>query len=98
MASCDRDWPRSRGRGLFYEAAALGQTYRKASRGIRILLVVVWRSGPLRILDLMAKNIPKVTLGSKPLKSGTDWYLVATYPGWRQEHLTGFETEADAIE
>jgi hypothetical protein len=35
----------------------------------------------------MAKNIPKVTLDPKPLKSWTDLYLVATYPGWQQEHL-----------
>jgi hypothetical protein len=46
----------------------------------------------------MAKNIPKVTLDPKPLKSGTDWYPVATYPGGQQKHITGFKTEADAIE
>ena len=85
-------------RGLFYEAVAPGKTYRQAGRGIRILLVVVCRSGPRRILDLVAKNIPKVTFDPKPLKSGTDWYLVATYSRAQQEHLTDFKTEADAIE
>lgn len=85
-------------RGLFYEAVAPGKTYRQAGRGIRILLVVVCRSGPRRILDLVAKNIPKVTFDPKPLKSGTDWYLVATYPDGQQEHITGFKIEADAIE
>jgi hypothetical protein len=85
-------------RGLFYEAVAPGKTYRQAGRGIRILLVVVCRSGPRRILDLVAKNIPKVTFDLKPLKSGTDWYLVATYPDGQQEHITGFKIEADAIE
>jgi len=85
-------------RGLFYEAVAPGKTYRQAGRGIRILLVVVCRSGPRRILDLVAKNIPKVTFDPKPLKSGTDWYLVATYPDGQREHITGFKIEADAIE
>jgi len=46
----------------------------------------------------MARNVPKVTFDPKPLKSGTDWYVVATYPSGQHEHITGFKTEADAIE
>jgi len=55
-SSCDRDWPRSPSRGLFYEAVAPGQTYRKASRGIRILLLLACRSGPWRISPWRSRN------------------------------------------
>jgi hypothetical protein len=51
-----------------------------------------------RILDLMAKDVPKVTFDPKPLKSGSGYYVVAAYPGGQQEHITGFKIEADAIE
>jgi hypothetical protein len=51
-----------------------------------------------RILDLMAKNVPKVTFDPKPLRSGTGWHVVATYPGSQQEHIPGFKTEAEAVE
>jgi hypothetical protein len=51
-----------------------------------------------RILDLMEKHVPNVTFDPKPQKSGTEWYLVATYPGGQQEHITGFKSETEAIE
>ena len=51
-----------------------------------------------RILDLMVKDVPKVTFDPKPQRSGTGWYLVATYPGSQQEHIPGFKTEAEAVE
>jgi hypothetical protein len=56
--------------------------------------------GPDRglILGLMAKNVSKVTFDPKPVKSGTGWYVVATYLGGQQEHLPGFKNEAEAIE
>jgi hypothetical protein len=46
----------------------------------------------------MVEDVPKVTFDSEPLKRGPEWYLVATYPSGQQEHITGFKTEADAIE
>ena len=46
----------------------------------------------------MAKNALKVTFNPKPLKSGTGWYVVATYSGSQQEHIPGFKTEAEAVE
>jgi len=54
-------------------------------------------TGP-RILRFMAKDVSKVTFNPKPLKSGTGWYVVATYPGGQQEHIPGFKTEAEAVE
>jgi hypothetical protein len=46
----------------------------------------------------MTKDVSKVTFDPKPLKSGTGWYVVATYPGSQQEHIPGFKTEAEAVE
>jgi hypothetical protein len=46
----------------------------------------------------MVEDVPKVTFDPKPLKRGPEWYLVATYPSGQQEHISGFKTEADAIE
>jgi hypothetical protein len=51
-----------------------------------------------RILDVMAKNVPKVTFDSEPLRVGSEWHLVATYPSGQREHVTGFKSEAEAIE
>jgi hypothetical protein len=39
-----------------------------------------------------------VTFDPKPRKIGPEWHVVATYPSGQQEHITGFETEAAAIE
>jgi hypothetical protein len=50
------------------------------------------------ILGLMAKNALRVTFDPKPQRSGTGWYVVATYPDGRQEHILGFKTEAEAVE
>ena len=50
------------------------------------------------ILTLMAKNASKVTFDPKPLKSGTGWYVVATYPSGQQEHIAGFKSESEADE
>ncbi len=46
----------------------------------------------------MAKNVPKVTFDPKPRKIGSGWRVVATYPSGQQEYITGFKTEAEAIE
>jgi hypothetical protein len=46
----------------------------------------------------MVKDVPRVTFDPKALKRGLEWYLVATYPGGQQEHITGFKTEAEAVE
>jgi hypothetical protein len=44
----------------------------------------------------MAKAVGKITFDPRPLKVGAQWQVVATYPSERQEHLTGFRSEADA--
>jgi hypothetical protein len=44
----------------------------------------------------MAKAADKITFDPRPFKVGAEWRVVATYPGERQEHLTGFRSEADA--
>jgi hypothetical protein len=46
----------------------------------------------------MAKNDPKITFEPKPLKVGPEWHVVATYPRGQKEHITGFHSEAEAIE
>jgi len=47
----------------------------------------------------MAKNVlDEVTFDPNPRKVGPGWRLVATYPSGQQEYITGFETEAAAIE
>ena len=51
-----------------------------------------------RILGLMTKDVSKVTFDLRPVRSGTGWYVVATYPGSQQEHIPGFKTEAEAVE
>ena len=51
-----------------------------------------------RILGFMAKDASKVIFDPKPLKSGTGWYVVATYRGGQQEHIPGFKTETEAVE
>jgi hypothetical protein len=33
---------------------------------------------------------------TKPLKEGSGWYIVVTYPGGMQEHIPGFQSEAEA--
>lgn len=50
------------------------------------------------ILGLMAKSVPKVTFDPKPRKVGPGWRLVATFPSGQQEYITGFKSEADAVE
>jgi hypothetical protein len=39
-----------------------------------------------------------VTFDSEPLWVGSEWHLVATYPSGQREHVTGFKSEAEAIE
>jgi hypothetical protein len=46
----------------------------------------------------MTKDVSKVTFDLRPVRSGTGWYVVATYPGSQQEHIPGFKTEAEAVE
>src|ERR1700693_5582179 len=98
MAACDRDWPRSPGRGLFVRWSHWGKLIAKPAAESEYYSSLFAGPDHGRILGLMARNVPKVTFDPKPLKSGTDWYVVATDPGGQQEHITGFKTEADAIE
>jgi oxalate decarboxylase/phosphoglucose isomerase-like protein (cupin superfamily) len=44
----------------------------------------------------MPKLADKVTFDIKPIKEGSGWYIVATYPGGMQEHIPGFKNEAEA--
>jgi hypothetical protein len=46
----------------------------------------------------MAKPTGEITLAVQPVKVGAQWHVVSTYPGGQQEHITGFETEADALD
>jgi len=46
----------------------------------------------------MAKPTGEITLAGQPAKVGAHWSVVGTYPGGQQEHITGFETEADALD
>jgi hypothetical protein len=46
----------------------------------------------------MAKPIGEITLAPQPIKVGTQWHVVGTYSGGQQEHVTGFKTEADALD
>ena len=46
----------------------------------------------------MPKSADKVAFDTKPLKEGSGWYIVVTYPGGMQEHIPGFENEAEAQE
>jgi hypothetical protein len=46
----------------------------------------------------MAKPAGEITLAPQPIKVGTRWHVVGTYPGGQQEHITGFMTEADALD
>jgi hypothetical protein len=38
------------------------------------------------------------TFDPKPLEAGTEWRIVVTYPGGKQEHIAGFRDEAEARE
>ena len=46
----------------------------------------------------MAKPTGEITLAPQPIKVGTQWHVVGTYSGGQQEHVTGFKTEADALD
>ena len=46
----------------------------------------------------MAKPTGKITLAPQPVKVGSQWHVVGTYPSGLQEHITGFKTEADALD
>ena len=46
----------------------------------------------------MAKPTGEITLAPQPIKVGTQWHVVGTSPGGQQEHVTGFNTEADALD
>jgi hypothetical protein len=37
-------------------------------------------------------------LAAQPVKVGAQWHVVGTYPNGQQEHITGFKTEADALD
>jgi hypothetical protein len=46
----------------------------------------------------MAKPTGEITLAPQPVKFGLHWHVVGTYSGGQQEHITGFKTEADALD
>jgi hypothetical protein len=46
----------------------------------------------------MTNPADKITLESRPLKVGPEWHVVATYPMGSKEHITGFRSEAEALE
>ena len=46
----------------------------------------------------MAKPTGKITFAPQPIKFGPQWHVVGTYPDGQQEHITGFKTEADALD
>jgi hypothetical protein len=46
----------------------------------------------------MAKPTGKIALTPQPVKVGSQWHVVGTYPGGQQEHIPGFKTEADALD
>jgi hypothetical protein len=46
----------------------------------------------------MAKPTGKITLAPQPIGFGPQWHVVGTYPDGQQEHITGFKTEADALD
>jgi hypothetical protein len=46
----------------------------------------------------MAKPAGKITLAPQPVKFGSQWHVVGTYPGGQEEHITGFKTEASALD
>jgi hypothetical protein len=39
-----------------------------------------------------------VEFNPTPIKVGPEWRLVATHPSGQQEHISGFHTEAEAID
>jgi hypothetical protein len=49
-------------------------------------------------MNCMPKSDPKITFEPRPLKVGTEWHVVATYPRGQKEHIAGFHSEAEAIE
>ncbi len=46
----------------------------------------------------MPKSADKITFEVRPLKVGSGWYVVVTYPGGMQEHVPGFHNETEAEE
>ncbi len=46
----------------------------------------------------MAKPTGEITLAAQPVKVGAQWHVVGTYPSGQQERITGFKTEADALD
>jgi hypothetical protein len=50
------------------------------------------------LLGLMPRPVGKITFAPQPLKFGLQWHVIGTYPGGQQEHITGFKTEASALD
>ena|SRR5262249_2083577 len=46
----------------------------------------------------MAKPTGEIARAAQPVKVGAQWHVVGTYPRGQQEHITGFKTEADALD
>ena len=58
-----------------------------------------WQSSEIeRIVGRMAKPTGEITLAARPVKVGAQWHVVGTYPSGQQERITGFKTEADALD
>ena len=46
----------------------------------------------------MAKPIGELTFAPQPRQFGVQWHVIGTYPNGREEHITGFKTEASALD
>jgi hypothetical protein len=46
----------------------------------------------------MAKPIGELTFAPLPRKFGVQWHVIGTYPNGQEEHITGFKTEASALD
>jgi hypothetical protein len=51
-----------------------------------------------RHIGATQKSADKITFDAKPLKAGSGWYVVVTYPGGMQEHIPGLHSETEAKE
>jgi len=47
---------------------------------------------------VVPKSADKVSFEPKPLKIGDGWHIVVTYASGMQEHIPGFNNEAEARE
>jgi hypothetical protein len=46
----------------------------------------------------MAKPIGELTIAPQPRQFGVQWHVIGIYPNGQEEHITGFKTEASALD